>query len=98
MALSIDVAKTVAYVSSDGDTMTVDRCYKDSYAVVSNIRGDKNSMNIYLDAYADSSKDPAALIWRRAYTFKPALEGENFIAQAYEHVKKLPEYADAKDC
>ena len=34
----------------------------------------------------------------REYTFTPSLEGSNFIAQAYEHLKTLPEFSGATDC
>lgn len=34
----------------------------------------------------------------REYGFLPKMEGVNFIAQAYEHLKTLPEFADAMDC
>lgn len=30
--------------------------------------------------------------------FKINLEGKNFIAQAYDHLKTLPEFAGAEDC
>jgi hypothetical protein len=30
--------------------------------------------------------------------FFPSLEGNNFIAQAYEHLKTLPEFEGAEDC
>lgn len=32
------------------------------------------------------------------YTFVPDMNGGNFIAQAYAHLKTLPEFADATDC
>lgn len=32
------------------------------------------------------------------YHYKPNLDGSNFIKQAYEHLKTLPEFADAVDC
>lgn len=32
------------------------------------------------------------------FTFTPNLNGQNFIAQAYAHLKTLPEFADATDC
>lgn len=30
--------------------------------------------------------------------FKISLDGKNFIAQAYDHLKTLPEFAGAEDC
>ena len=32
------------------------------------------------------------------YCFTPSMEGKNFIAQAYENLKTLPEFAGATDC
>jgi hypothetical protein len=34
----------------------------------------------------------------RTYSFVPVMNGGNFIAQAYEHLKTLPEFAGAVDC
>lgn len=34
----------------------------------------------------------------KKYSFTPDLNGSNFIRQAYEHLKTLPEFADATDC
>ena len=34
----------------------------------------------------------------KLYEFQPDLAGRNFIAQAYEHLKTLPEFAGAVDC
>jgi hypothetical protein len=33
-----------------------------------------------------------------SYTFTPSLDGDNFIKQAYQHLKTLPEFAGATDC
>jgi hypothetical protein len=32
------------------------------------------------------------------YVFVPKLDGTNFIEQAYEHLKTLPEFDGAEDC
>jgi hypothetical protein len=32
------------------------------------------------------------------YKFAPNLDGANFIKQAYEHLKTLPEFSGATDC
>lgn len=34
----------------------------------------------------------------KRYSFAPNLEGKNFIAQAYDHLKTLPEFSGATDC
>lgn len=36
--------------------------------------------------------------WESKYSFEPSLDGDNFIAQAYEYLKTLPEFSDAVDC
>lgn len=35
---------------------------------------------------------------QKMYKFAPDLNGSNFIKQAYEHLKTLPEFAGATDC
>ena len=34
----------------------------------------------------------------RMYDFKPSMNGTNFIKQAYEYLKTLPDFYDASDC
>jgi hypothetical protein len=34
----------------------------------------------------------------RLYSFTPDMDGDNFIKQAYLHLKTLPEFASATDC
>lgn len=36
--------------------------------------------------------------YERIYAFDTVLDGDNFIKQAYEYLKTLPEFADATDC
>ena len=38
------------------------------------------------------------ILQTESYTFAPKLDGENFIKQAYEHLKTLEEFKDAIDC
>lgn len=37
-------------------------------------------------------------IFGASYNFQVALSGDNFIKQAYDHIKNLPEFVGAKDC
>jgi len=98
MALCMTISEQVSYKSKDGDEMLIDKTYNNAYLVVSNIRGDKNKMNVYIDAYPNENKNENELISRSGYIFSPALDGVNFIAQAYNFIKTLPEYKNAKDC
>lgn len=34
----------------------------------------------------------------KPYKFTPKMDSDNFIKQAYEHLKTLPEFAEAVDC
>ena len=38
------------------------------------------------------------LVEEQDYSFKPTLDGDNFIQQAYNHLKTLPEFAGSTDC
>jgi hypothetical protein len=66
---------------------------KDAYWKIENIAGNKNQMNIEIYANVDGKQ-----IERFVCVFTPSLDGNNFIKQAYEHLKTLPEFADAIDC
>lgn len=65
------------------------------YIKVSSIAGDKNSISITLSYAVDSAH--GALKTERL-GFVPSMDGGNFIAQAYAHLKTLPEFAGAVDC
>ena len=38
------------------------------------------------------------MVDQKRYAFVVTLDGKNFIAQAYDHLKTLPEFASATDC
>ena len=66
---------------------------KDAYWKIENIAGNKNQMSIEIYANVDGAQ-----IQRVVSTFTPSLDGSNFIRQAYENIKTLPEFAGATDC
>lgn len=37
-------------------------------------------------------------VHQKEFFFSPDINGKNFIAQAYDHLKTLPEFAGATDC
>lgn len=47
---------------------------------------------------ADVSFASGSIKYSMAYQFPVSLDGSNFIAQAYDHLKTLPEFVDAQDC
>ena len=66
----------------------------DAYIVVSNINGSKNNVNAEIQWKKDQMGFP---IKTEYVSFVPSMES-NFIAQAYEKMKALPQYQGAVDC
>lgn len=68
---------------------------KDAYWKVASISGNKSFLEICVTACAFAG---AEAFESRNYTFAYDLRGDNPIAQAYAHLKSLPEFANATDC
>lgn len=64
----------------------------DAYIKVESVQGTKAS------AVANVSVTGASFSGAKSYEFAPSMTGSNFIAQAYDHLKTLPEFADAVEC
>lgn len=62
------------------------------YIKVESVRGDKTHVTVRVSLKSDK------FIVFREYGFAPKMDAQNFIAQAYEHLKTLPEFAGATDC
>jgi hypothetical protein len=67
----------------------------DAYWRVANISGTKERVKAVVTA---SASKESQILRMCEYEFVPSLEGVNFISQAYEHLKTLPEFAGAVDC
>ena len=65
------------------------------YIKVRAVSGDKNSVTASVSFAANQSAEPFTM---GEVTFVPSMNGGNFIAQSYEHMKTLPEFAGAVDC
>jgi hypothetical protein len=67
-----------------------------AYCRVAAIQGSKSSLTVDVWVYDISKKN---VLDRRVYTFEPSVEKSslNFIAQAYEHLKLLPDFSNAVD-
>lgn len=72
-----------------------DVAIKNVYIVVNEIQGNKKEANILVNFY---SEDKTEIIEVKSYTYNLSLEGDNFIKQAYNHLKTLEEFKDAEDC
>lgn len=76
---------------STGQSATVEAEF---YVKVTHVAGDKTQQAATV---AFITTDGSTLK-QQFVLFEPTLEGGNYIKQAYEHLKTLPEFADAVDC
>jgi hypothetical protein len=82
-----------SFVATDNFNFEVN--LENCYCKVFEIKGDKTSLNIVVYVFND---DATKFLMEKRYVFSPNLSGQNFIAQAYEHLKILPEFAGATNC
>jgi hypothetical protein len=67
-----------------------------AYIAVEDVFGTKESVNVKISVF--TSSDRKTKIDKSEFDFAPSMDGANFIAQAYEHIKTLPEFSNAQDC
>jgi len=65
---------------------------KEAYIKVQTVSGTKETVVANVETRTEYGSTYAT------YEFAPLMEGGNFIKQAYEHLKTLPEFAGANDC
>jgi hypothetical protein len=87
------LAKPVEVMDSFGDLKT----FQNAYFRVENVSGNKTRMFADIKVYKDLNSI-AKPIKQLSEKFTPDLTGKNLIAQAYNHLKTLPEFAGAIDC
>lgn len=87
MALSKQITTALPIV---GETVV------DAYIKVESYSGDKDNTNALVVYKKEASN--GEFIRSDVYSFNLDLNGSNVVAQAYEHLKTLPEFADAVDC
>lgn len=68
---------------------------KNTCCKVINITGTKDAIMFRIQVIDESSGVELA---QREFVFHPDMDGPNFIKQAYEHLKTLPEFSGAVDC
>jgi hypothetical protein len=73
---------------------------KNAYFCVSNISGSKHGAIISVDVYVDSNSALNGMkqLSNMRIMFTPRSDGESWDAQAYQHLKTLPEFEGAIDC
>lgn len=89
MALKKLVFKASTAVSFDRPEVSS----MEAYIKVDTVQGTKSNVVAQVDYLVDGQ-----LVQKQTYAFVPSMNGGNFIAQAYAHLKTLPEFAGATDC
>ena len=77
------------------DNFGIEITFDDAYIKVIHIHGTKDLLTAHVGVYV--KKDERQLD-SKTFEFPLVLDGNNFIAQAYDHLKTLPEFAGATDC
>jgi hypothetical protein len=86
MALSIN-----KQIEAYGRNLT----FANTYVKVEDLNGNKNYLQFVF--IIRDAKD-GVLLSTGGANFVPSMDGGNFIKQAYEHLKTLPEFSGATDC
>ena len=88
------IKKTISFTP---DGFSTPATLQDAYCKVVQINGDKTKITFDVVCFnkTDNSLIPA---FKKQYSFVPNLDGRNFIAQAYDHLKTMPEFSGATDC
>ena len=70
---------------------------KNAYIQIYEMSGGKLNLNI---KYFIKQENKVNVVDKRSFDFLPSVENNsaNFFAQAYDHLKTLPEFAGAVDC
>jgi hypothetical protein len=68
---------------------------KNAYLKVESVISSKEEAVAKLGVRKSKDLEPVRVM---SYKFLPDLNGANFIQQAYQHIKSLPEFAGAQDC
>lgn len=78
------------------DNFDIEVSIPDCYIRVTELKGGK-ALLFFMADYHKSAE--AGSIYRKRFSFSPSVSNgsENFIKQAYEHLKTLPEFANAED-
>jgi uncharacterized protein (UPF0254 family) len=63
-----------------------------AYIKVETVSGTKSTLSVNV-SFVDANKK-----FIKTYVFDVNLDGANYIAQAYEYLKTLPEFEDSIDC
>ena len=83
--------KKTEVIITFGRTLTFDN----AYIKVMSVSGNKQTAEI---KYAIFSENGGDFLRSDSSVFVPSMDGDNFIKQAYKHLKTLDAFSDAQDC
>lgn len=69
--------------------------FQDCYIKVIDVVGTKNNIMAKVGFFKEKA---GLLLQEKIYDVVPDMDGGNFIKQAYDNLKTLPEFAGAEDC
>jgi hypothetical protein len=69
--------------------------FPNCYIKVATVSGNKDSISCCVNF---QKNEGGQFLDSQSFTFAPSMTNGNFIAQAYAHLKTLPEFAGATDC
>ena len=87
----MELTKTINIKDNFGIEITFD----DVYIKVVSISGDKHLLTAQVST---QTKIDNTHLNTKLFSFKPDMQGDNPIRQAYKHLKTLPEFEGAIDC
>lgn len=85
------LTKTIQATNNFGESSTL----VDAYIKVTRVIGNKELITATTEVLSNNQE---RFYYTEAYEFKPDMDGSNFIKQAYNYLKTLPEFANATDC
>jgi hypothetical protein len=83
--------KSLQLANNFGEVSTFQNCYIKVIDVV----GTKNNIMSKVGFFKEKA---GLLLQEKTYDVIPDMDGANFIKQAYDHFKTLPEFSGAEDC
>lgn len=102
------IRKTVTIKIGNREPITV----PDAYIRVNSLSGSRHLMVAHVGIYRSKPNDrlnadgtrqevPGVneeFVATQHHSFSPSMDGKNFFAQAYDHLKTLPDFENAADC
>jgi hypothetical protein len=76
--------------------LSADVSFDAAYIAVEDVAGTKQSVSVKVGVF--TSSDKKSRLAKAEFVFTPNMAGKNFIAQAYDYLKTLPEFSGASDC